>query len=283
LIFNKEKETIMKTRCYLSLSFFLAVIFLIGCAPATTVPTATATLQPATATPTALPTLSPDTVFLKFIGHSSTLITAPDGTRIVSDPFGSSHPEGLADFPKDLIAEMVTVSHDHPDHSNARAVGGSPKIVTAPGDYSIGMITVTGIEGDHGLVKKRSTGKNIVFVFQIGDVKIVHLGAAGVVTQPDILAALQDADVVIMDIMGDTAHPLQEELDQLISLNVRTIIPTHYSLNSSYRYYNSAMLDEFLKIVPADLPVVRQGSTLNVTPNMPHQIMILEPAANEKP
>lgn len=101
-------------------------------------------------------------------------------------------------------------------------------------------------------------------------------------TQSDILAAMENADVIIVDIMGDAQHPLTGELNQLPERNVRPIIPTHYSINGEPRYYGSATLDEFLQIVPSDLTIVKQGSTLQITANMPKQIVILAPAANEK-
>ena len=82
------------------------------------------------------------------------------------------------------------------------------------------------------------------------------------VTQSDIQAEMENADVIIVDIMGDTAHPLKDELNQLLERNVRTIIPTHYSYDGQPRYYGSATIDEFLQIIPSDLTVVRQGSIL---------------------
>jgi len=231
--------------------------------------------------PTAQPTIPSGPITLQYIGHSSTLITAPDGTRIISDPYGNNHPSGLAAFPNDLTADVVTVSHFHPDHDNVAAVKGTPKIISDPGSYQAGMVKITGYESDHGLLNGKSSGSNTVFVFEIGEVKIVHLGAAGVVTQNDILAAMENADVIIVDVMGDTAHPLKDEMDQLLERNVRTIIPSHYSFNDQPAYYGSVTLDEFLKIVPADLAIVRQGSTLQITAIMPKQLVILAPMANE--
>jgi L-ascorbate metabolism protein UlaG (beta-lactamase superfamily) len=232
-------------------------------------------------TPTALPTATPVPVILEYIGHSAFMITAPDGTRVICDPY-KDHPQGLTAFPEDLTADVVTLSHLHPDHSNAMAVNGDPKIILKPESFQAGMIQISGYKSDHGMIGTKSTGMNTVFVFEIAGVKIVHLGAAGVVTQGDILAALEDADVVIMDIMGDSAHPLQGELDQLLELHVRTIIPTHYSLDAETRYFNSATIDEFLQVVPPDLFTLRQGSMLLVFPNMPQQLLILEPMAKEE-
>ena len=234
-----------------------------------------------TSTPNALPTNPSGPIILQYVGHSCTLITAPDGTRIISDPYGTNRPSGLASFPDDLTADVVTVSHFHPDHSNVSAVKGKPQIIYDPGSFQIGMVKITGYKGDHGLVNGKSSGDNTVFLFEIGGVKIVHLGAAGVVTQSDIQAAMENADVIIVDIMGDTAHPLKDELNQLLERNVRTIIPTHYSYDGQPRYYGSATIDEFLQIIPSDLTVVRQGSILQITSNMPDQLVILTPMANE--
>ena len=229
--------------------------------------------------PTATPTEPPEpAVSLQYIGHSSTLITAPDGTRVVSDPY-SDHPKGLNDFPEGITAQVITISHLHPDHNADSAVKGDPKVIFKPGATQVGMVKITGYKADHGL----SSGNNTVFVFEIGKVKIVHLGASGVVTQNDILAAMENADVTIVDIMGEESHPIKDELNQILEHHGRTIIPTHYSYEGFPSYYGSVTLSDFLPLVPPGLTVVRQKSTLPVTANMPKQVVILAPSANENP
>jgi L-ascorbate metabolism protein UlaG (beta-lactamase superfamily) len=272
----------MRARIFATLITSIVLTLTGGCVGATSTPTAVPTHPPATSTPTAMPANLAGPITLQYIGHSCTLITAPDGTRIISDPYGSNRPSGLASLPDNLTAEAVTFSHSHPDHNNVMAIKGDPQIMNGTGSFQVGMVKITGYVGDHGLVNGASTGKNTVFVFEIGAVKIVHLGAAGVVTQADILAAMEKADVVFMDVMGDAAHPLKDEMDQLLERNARTIIPAHYSFDENSRYYGSVTLDEFLRIVPSDLTVVRQkGSVLQVTANMPKQLVILAPAANQ--
>jgi hypothetical protein len=88
--------------------------------------------------------------------------------------------------------------------------------------------------------------------------------------------------VITIDIMGDAEHPLKDELNQLLEQNARTILVTHSSFEGEPRYYESATIEEFLRIVPSDLPVVRQGSTIQVAAPMPRQILILAPAAIQK-
>jgi len=277
----------MRTKILPGLILLALIVLASGCAAPPPAPTATPSPQAPSPTNTAptLPTVPAGPVMLQFIGHDCTLIVAPDGTRIISDPY-KDHPSGLAAFPEGLTADVVTVSHYHPDHANVGAikgVNGKPKFVLEPGTTQAGMVKITGYKGDHGLVNGKSSGDNTVFVFEIGNVKIVHLGAAGVVTQSDILAAMENADVVVMDAMGDEAHPLKDELDQLVGLKVRTIIPTHYTIEDNPSYYGSVPLAEFLQVVPATLAVVKQGSKLEVTSGMPEQVVVLAPAANETP
>ena len=187
---------------------------------------------------------------------------------------------GLASFPAGITANAVTVSHSHPDHSNFYAVRGQPQVIQAPGSYQVGGIQITGLQGDHGLVDGKPTGNNIVFVFEIGGIKIVHMGAAGIVTQQPVLDALRDADVVVLDVMGDEAHPAQDEITQMLGLGVRTMIPAHYSFDGQPLYYGSQTLSTFLAGVPASLAQVHPGSVLEIQAGMPVQLAVMDPSAN---
>lgn len=256
----KQEVRIEMKRLTSLILFALTLIPLAGCTP----------------TP---PSPSPEPVMLQYIGHSCTLITAPDGTRVLSDPYYTSRPNGLSPFPDDIEADALTISHSHPDH--ARILDG-PQILWRPGSYQVGMVKITGYEGDHGLIDGESTGANIVFVFEIGEIKIVHMGAAGVVTQPDILAAMENADVIILDIHGDAAHPLDEQIAQMPEVNARTVIPTHYSCKENSRYFGAVTLDEFLEFLPAETEIMRTDSEIQIVPNMPEQIAILTPLTLEE-
>jgi L-ascorbate metabolism protein UlaG (beta-lactamase superfamily) len=220
-------------------------------------------------------------VTLRYIGHSCVQLTAADGTVVVADPYGFSRPSGLEMVPKGLAVAMVTVSHNHPDHSGGVVrLGAAKKTIDKPGFYTVGPFAITGYESDHGVIKGVSQGNNTVFIFKIAGIRIVHLGAAGIIGQADILQAVKGADVAVMDVGGDDAHPLKEMVEQITSLGVHTIIPGHYSLKADSRYYGAPTVDEFIQLaVPKEMKVERTGSEVALHPGMPDRILVMTPAA----
>jgi L-ascorbate metabolism protein UlaG (beta-lactamase superfamily) len=249
-------------------------VLLAACSPAT--PKVYPTLEPdATATPDANP------VTLEYIGHDCFRLTTGDGTKIVMDPYKTGAvPVEISKFPDNITADLVTVSHFHPDHDNITGVGGKPRALYQPGADSVGLVKITGYKSDHGYSGGVPAGDNTVFVFEVGGAKIVHMGAAGVITQADILAAIQNADVAIIDAMGTDSHPVPEMMAQLRKSGVRTVIPAHNSFSEANLYYESLTVDGFLKLLSSGEKVTRiDGSLLTVTAGMPMQVLVMTPLA----
>src|SRR5512140_523715 len=90
-------------------------------------------------------------VTLQYLGHLSIRVTTPGDLRVIADPY-ASHPSGLEVFPRRMAADLVTVSHAHPDHNNVAAVFGVPEIFFMPGIYQVGDVKITGYPSDHGLI-----------------------------------------------------------------------------------------------------------------------------------
>lgn len=236
-------------------------------------------------------TAAEEAVTLEFIGHASFLVTAPDGTRVVTDPYrNESAPIGYGKYPGDIEAEVVTISHFHPDHCNSKAINGNPQVLSIPGGMQpgipqqAGMVNITAYKGDHG-DPQDITNLNAVFVFEIGGVKIVHMGAEAFVTQPDIEAALQDVDVVLLPGCGDDDeddHPIEQQVAQMRQFNARTIILIHYSLDPKRRFFGTATAEELLSRLSSDITVVNTGNKLTLTPDMPEQVVVMAPSALQK-
>ncbi len=100
---------------------------------------------------------------ITYLGHSSFKLKGKQGI-VVTDPFDKS--VGFS-FPS-VSADIVTVSHGHGDHNNAKGVSGTtarpePWIVTTAGEYEIAGISVFGYETFHDGTKGSERGKNVVY------------------------------------------------------------------------------------------------------------------------
>lgn len=215
-------------------------------------------------------------VVLEYIGHSCFLLTSPNGASVLMDPY-FDYPGGLRPMPTDLAPSAVTVSHDHADHDNVACVPATTTVLRTAGTYSIGDIVVTGYAWREGSPFGSYGIPNVIFAFEVAGTKIVHLGDAGPVTDPEIAAAISDADVVIVNIDGYVI-PNGQILPFMNEIRARTAIVSHYTVRKSSPFGSAPTIEQFFARLPED--VVRVASaenTLVVTPGMPTQVLALTP------
>jgi L-ascorbate metabolism protein UlaG (beta-lactamase superfamily) len=113
---------------------------------------------------------------ITWYGHSCFLLTAESGYSILTDPCDSETGYDL----HDIVCDAVTVSHDHHDHNCLASVKGAPLVIRTPGAHLAGEISVTGFSSFHDDAKGARRGENIVFLFQIDGLHILHLGIWGI-------------------------------------------------------------------------------------------------------
>ena len=65
---------------------------------------------------------------IKWLGHASFIITSDTGMKIITDPYVTGGDLSYGEIKES--ADIVTVSHDHFDHSNVAAVKGNPEVVS---------------------------------------------------------------------------------------------------------------------------------------------------------
>ncbi len=77
---------------------------------------------------------------IKWLGHASFLITSKDKNKIVTDPYTVGG--GINYKPINESADIVTMSHGHGDHNNAKSIKGNPKILKEAGSYTVKDIEI---------------------------------------------------------------------------------------------------------------------------------------------
>jgi L-ascorbate metabolism protein UlaG (beta-lactamase superfamily) len=172
---------------------------------------------------------------LTWLGQSCFLLETEAGTRILMDPFQKSAGYPL---PPGLRADLITLSHEHPDHDNAKMVVNAPKVihgVTADKkgwvrvDEKFRDVAVRSVGVYHDDKRGAAHGLDTVFIFEVGGLRIAHLGDLGHLLDDDELEAIGSVDVLLVPVGGGTtldAYHATRVVDQLHPRLM--VVPMHY-------------------------------------------------------
>ena len=161
---------------------------------------------------------------ITWYGHSCFLLAAESGYSILTDPCGKETGYTL----HDIVCDAVTVSHDHFDHNCLSSVAGSPVVIRTPGEHKAGEISVTGFASFHDDAKGAHRGENVVFLYRIDGLKILHLGDLGHMLSDEILEKIGDVDVLLAPIGGVFTINAKAATALADRLNAKVLIPMHY-------------------------------------------------------
>jgi len=179
---------------------------------------------------------------VKWLGHSAFVITAEDGTRIMTDPFGD-YP-GLNYEPIQETVDIVVVTHKHGDHWGAK-IKGNPKIVTGKGTTKVSGIEFKGLQTYHDTSKGSQRGENTVFCFTVDGLRVCHLGDLGHQLSESEIAEIGHVDVLMIPVGGYYTIDAVTAGRICDQIKPGLIVPMHYS-NDKCAFPVSGV-DEFLK------------------------------------
>ena len=173
--------------------------------------------------------------YLTWYGQSCFLLESATGTRVVMDPI----PSNIGYLPPaDLHADAVTVSHEHPDHNNVALVRGKPRILRGltPDkkgwmkiDERVKDIAIRSVGVYHDDKKGAELGLTTVFVFEVGGVRIAHLGDLGHTLTDQQISAIGSVDVVLVPVGGVWTLDALKATQVVDQIRPRLVaIPMHY-------------------------------------------------------
>lgn len=202
---------------------------------------------------------------LTYYGHASFLLES-GGTTILIDPFNEK-----CGYPFPTVSPTaVTVSHEHFDHNYVEVAGGSPKVIRglreggkdwADVAERVGPVRLSGVKTYHDGSQGSERGRNVMFIFEAEDLRLVHAGDLGHTLSQDQVAALGRADVLLLPVGGYyTIGP--KEADVVIGqLRPRLVVPMHYKTDVN-KDWPIGTVDEFLR---GKERVQRQERTVSLT------------------
>jgi L-ascorbate metabolism protein UlaG (beta-lactamase superfamily) len=183
---------------------------------------------------------------IKYLGHAAFAFTSEGGTRIVLDPFEAGAYGGAVGYPPiKETAEIVLLSHDHPDHGYAQAVEGDPQVIPSAGTTSVGEITITGVSTYHDESHGSERGSNVIFTVEVDGLRVTHLGDLGHPLSDEEAAAIGTPDVLLIPVGGFFTIDAATAGEVIEQLAPRVVIPMHYKTECCG--FPIAPLDDFLK------------------------------------
>jgi L-ascorbate metabolism protein UlaG (beta-lactamase superfamily) len=207
---------------------------------------------------------------ITWLGHSCFLIKGKEKT-IITDP---CHPD-LGYRLGEPKADIATLSHFHPGHSYIEGVADDPKQIKSPGEYEIGGTFITGVASFHDDKKGELRGKNTIYVIEMDDITLCHLGDLGHPLDPHLIEELGDIDILFLPVGEVSTISIDTAVEIVRQLEPPIVIPMHYKTEAFTG--NLSLLDKFLdkmrireleakpklSITSSSLPTTTQTIVLN--------------------
>jgi L-ascorbate metabolism protein UlaG (beta-lactamase superfamily) len=210
---------------------------------------------------------------IKYLAHSSFLITTDKGIKIITDPYTAGG--GLKYAPIKETADIVTVSHEHGDHNYVAAVKGNPAVLREGGEAK--GIKVKAVAAEHDDKGGSQRGKNTLFCFNIDGMNVCHLGDLGHLLTATQVKALGKVDVLLIPVGGFYTIDAATATKVIDQLKPAVAIPMHFKTDKAD--FPIAGVQDFLA---GKTNVTRiNNSEVEITPEkLPKatQIIVLQPS-----
>lgn len=182
---------------------------------------------------------------IKFLGHAAFLITSDQGIRVITDPYKPGcFGGGIKYSPITEEADIVTISHDHDDHSETK-IKGNPVFVKEKGKKEIKGITINGIEVFHDKSGGKERGKDIIFNMLIDGLNVVHMGDVGHIISKDDVEKLGNVDVLLIPVGGYFTIDANDADNIIELLKPKIVIPMHFK--TAKCEFPIAPVEDFIK------------------------------------
>jgi len=209
-------------------------------------------------------------VDISWIGHSCFTIKGSRST-LITDPYSPDLGYSLGQ----PAASTVTVSHQHPGHSYVEGVGGTPRVVSMPGEYEIGGVMILGIAAFHDEERGKTRGRNTIFLLEIDEITVCHLGDLGHVLAAGQVEEIGDVDVLLLPVGGVSTINATVAAEVVRQIQPKIVVPMHYKTPAINRELEP--VEKFLKELGITEVNTQPGLSLNKS-NLPAsmQVFLLE-------
>lgn len=194
-----------------------------------------------------------EAVTIRFVGHSTFLLTSPEGVTIATDYSGYAGPG--------VVPRVATMNQAHSSHNTSDPDpsiehvlrGWNPQGGPAEHHLEVGDVLIRNVPTDiRGWETVRVPDGNSIFIFETARLCIGHLGHLHHVLDPEDLAWIGQLDIVMAAVDGSYTMDHASMLETLKVVKARLVLPMHY--------FGEATLSRFLARLGAEFDVEMSDS-----------------------
>ena len=146
-------------------------------------------------------------------------MTTADGIIVITDPYKMN---------ERVNPDIVTISHEHHDHSNLSMLDGNYPLINKTGVFRYDGLLVVGVGGVHD--KRHSYESMRLYTFDFGAIRIAHIAEQARIPTNEMYRSLGKVDVVILHFI-DAKDPGNLSADEaaliVTELGAKIIITAH--------------------------------------------------------
>ena len=136
---------------------------------------------------------------------------------------------GLA--PVRLSVPIVIRTHDDPTHFSFQGLGSDFRLVTGAGEFEIKGVAMKGIQTYHDAKQGAQRGKNFVYVIDIDELSVCHLGHLGHgLTEAQLDAIGSKVDILFVPVGGGSHLNSAQATEIVNQIEPKYVVPISYKL-----------------------------------------------------
>ena len=220
----------------------------------------------------------PASMDLTWLGQAAFVMETSTGLKVLMDPVAMG---GYRNAPVEGV-DMVTVTHEHPDHNAVDLALGDPTILRgldggdiADVDESVEGVRIRTVGSYHDVQHGAQRGRNAIFVFELPGLKVAHLGDLGHLLTAEQVAAVGPVDVLLVPVSGGPTIGPETAVEVAEQLSARVVVPMHYATaamggggeggpGGRPGGFSLGGVDAFLDALPDSTRVIDAGHTITL-------------------
>ena len=216
----------------------------------------------------------PREVTITYVAHSTFRIETEEGITIATDYFGTA---GRDRDGNAIRPDVVTMNHAHTTHYTDRPDPEIPYVLRGwnhdgkgPADHRLKVrdVTIRNVTTDVRAWGQPEKDGNSIFIFEVADLCIGHLGHLHHVLTPEHYADVGRLDIVMAPVDGTFTLDLPGMIEVLKTMKTRVILPMHAFGTYSLEQFLHGMKDEFAVELNPDASLTISFATLPAEPTV---------------